>query len=135
MAEPLNADALNRLTETIIGAAITIHRTFGPGLFESAYLACLVHDLRSAGLELELQKPLPLEYRGVRLDVAYRADLIVAGSVLVEIKALDVLSRTHSRQLRTYLRLSGCPVGLLLNFGAATMLEGIARAVNDFPER
>ena len=69
------------------------------------------------------------------MEVAYRADLIVGGAVLVEVKAMDVLAKTHSRQLRTYLRLSGCRVGLLLNFGAATMLEGIVRAVNDFPDR
>ena len=134
MIQPtLTADALNQLTATIIGAAIDIHRTFGPGLFENAYLACLVHDLRNAGLELELEKALPLEYRGVRLEVAYRVDIVVARAIIVEVKALEMLARSHSRQLRTYLRLSGCRVGLLLNFGAPTMLEGIKREVNNFP--
>ena len=134
MTTPPTAVELNRITSTIIANAISVHRYFGPGLLERAYLACLVHDLSAANLRVEMQRPLPLEYRGVRVDCAYRADLIVENAVLVEIKAVDVLTPTHSRQLRTYLRLAGCRVGLLLNFGAPTMKTGIKRVVNGFPE-
>ena len=133
MASPATADALNSLTSIIISAAIGIHRTFGPGLLEHAYLACLCHELKSAGLEIEVQKALPLIYRGVKIDCAYRADLIVERVVLVGVKAVDNLAPFHSKQLTTYLRLGECPVGLLLNFGAPTMKEGIKRIVNGFP--
>jgi iron complex transport system substrate-binding protein len=135
MPEHRDADALNRITSTIVTMAIDIHRTFGPGLFESTYLACLLHDLTGAGHRVERQKAIPLEYRGVRLDVAYRADILVDGVVLIEVKAIDAVAPIHLRQLRTYLRLARCPVGLLLNFGAGTMVAGIKRVVNDFPDR
>jgi len=130
----LTAEALNRITATILSAAIDIHRTLGPGLLESAYLACLSHELTAGGLRVERQRPLALVYRGVRIDCAYRADLVVEGSVLVEVKALEVLAPIHSRQVHTYLRLGEYPVGLLLNFGASTMKAGIKRIVNGFPE-
>ena len=133
MASPPTADTLNRLTGIIISSAISIHRTLGPGLLEHAYLACLQYELTAAGLRLEAQKSLPLVYRDVRLDCVYRADLIVEGVVLLEVKALDALAPIHSQQLYTYLRLAECPVGLLLNFGAATMKSGIKRMVNGFP--
>jgi GxxExxY protein len=133
MTVPATADALNNLTSIIISAAIGIHRTFGSGLLEHAYLACLCHELKSAGLALEVQKPISLIYRGVKIDCAYRADLIIEGVVLVEVKAIDALAPFHERQLNTYLRLTECPVGLLLNFGAPTMKAGIKRVVNGFP--
>jgi GxxExxY protein len=129
------AHTLNHITSMVIGAAaIEIHRAFGPGLFENAYLACLRYDLQSAGLHIELQKPLQLIYRGLTIDCAYRADLVVAESVLVEVKALETLAGIHTQQLYTYLRVGGYPVGLLLNFGAPTMSAGIKRVVNRFPE-
>ena len=134
MTPPLTATALNRITSTIIANAITVHRTLGPGLLESAYFACLLHELGAASLSIETQRPVPLVYRGLKIDCAYRADLIVDAAVLVEVKALDALAPVHTRQLRTYLRLAGCPVGLLLNFGAPTMKAGIKRVVNGFPE-
>jgi GxxExxY protein len=134
MPVQLDAAALNHITSTIISAAIGIHRALGPGLFERAYLACLCHDLEAAALQIEVQKGIPLLYRGVRIDCVYRADLVVATSVLVEVKALEATAAIHDQQLRTYLRLGGYPVGLLLNFGAATMKAGIKRAVNNFPE-
>jgi len=134
MARRGGAEKLNHITSIIIGAAIDIHRAFGPGLFENAYLACLSHDLRSAGLRIELQRPIQLLYRGVTIECAYRADLVVENVVLVEVKALETLAGIHTQQLYTYLRLGRYPVGLLLNFGAPTMRAGIKRVVNRFPE-
>jgi GxxExxY protein len=134
MPVPVTAQALNQLTSTIIGASIRIHRTFGPGLLENAYLACLCHELTLLRLRLEVQKALPLIYNGVRIDCAHRPDLIVEDVVVVEVKALDTTAPVHSRQLSTYAKLANCRLGLLLNFGAATMKEGIIRVVNNFPE-
>jgi GxxExxY protein len=126
-------ESLNRLTSSVIEAAIRIHRTLGPGLLESAYLQCLRFELISAGLNVESEKALSLLYRGVTIDCAYRADLVVEGVVIVEVKALDSLAPIHSRQLYTYLRVADCRVGLILNFGAMTLRDGIKRVVNGFP--
>lgn len=134
MSASTTAQRLNEITSTIIGAAIEIHRTLGPGLLESAYLACLVWELDAAQLGLESQKAIPLVYRGMRIECAYRADLVVEGSVLVEVKAIDSLAPVHGRQVHTYLLLGDYRVGLLLNFGAMTMKEGIRRIVNKFPD-
>jgi len=123
-------NALNDLTSRIIASGIAIHRALGPGLLESAYLACLTYELHTIGLRVEVQKPIPLIYRGVALDCAYRADLIVQGVVLIEVKALETLAPIHSRQLYTYLRLADLRLGLLLNFGAMTMKDGIKRVAN-----
>jgi GxxExxY protein len=125
--------ATNRLTSGIIGAAVRVHRAFGPGLLENAYLACLCYELTAAGMRYELQKAIPLVYNGVKVDCAYRVDLVVGDSVLVEVKALETITPIQFRQLHTYLRLGQFPIGLLLNFGAATMKEGIKRVVNGFP--
>jgi GxxExxY protein len=130
----LNADRLNQITSAIIGAAINVHRALGPGLLENAYLPCLCYELEAAGLGFELQEALPLAYRGVRIECAYRADLIVEEAVLVEVKAMEALAPIHERQLRTYLKLADCSVGLLLNFGALTMKAGTKRVANKFPE-
>jgi GxxExxY protein len=135
MPKPFSEAGVNQITERIIGAAIRIHRALGPGLLENAYFACLCLDLTKASVRFEPQKALPLLYDGVRIDCAYRVDLIVEELVVVEAKALDVLAPVHLRQLRTYTRLADCPVGLLLNFGAPVMKEGIKRVINGFPER
>lgn len=127
------ANYLNRITSTIIERAISIHRQFGPGLLESAYDACLCHGLIKAGVGIEREKMLPLVYDGLTLENAYRADVLVESCVLVEVKALETLLPIHRRQLSTYLRLGDYRVGLLLNFGARTMKEGIVRIVNKFP--
>ena len=127
---PQTHEPLNALTSRIIASAITIHRALGPGLLESAYLACLTCELHHEGIRFELQKPIPLLYRGVALDCAYRADLLVDRRVIVEVKAIDALAPIHSRQLYTYLRLADVRLGLVLNFGAMTMREGIKRVVN-----
>ena len=133
MAGASVAEHLNALTRTIIGAAIAVHRALGPGLLESAYLACLSYELSRAGLRFEAQKEIPLVYGDLRVPCAYRADLLVEGCVIVEVKALDVVAPLHSRQLRTYIQLADCRVGLLLNFGRLTMRDGIERVVNRFP--
>ena len=133
MSSTPSAQTLNALTSAIIAAAIRVHRILGPGLLESVYLACLSYELHKAGMAFELQKAIPLVYDSVRIDCAYRADLIVAGSVILEVKALETLAPIHSRQLYTYLRLADFRVGLVLNFGAIVMKDGIKRVVNDFP--
>jgi len=134
MPAPASAESLNRLTSLVVQSAVNVHKTLGPGLLESAYLACLCFELSSNGVAFETQKSLPLVYRGVQIDCAYRVDVLVAGSVIVEVKAMQTLAPIHAQQLYTYLRIADCRVGLLLNFGARTMKEGIKRVVNDFPE-
>jgi GxxExxY protein len=130
----LSAEFLNSQTSAIIGAAIEIHRALGPGLLESAYLPCLVYELRHAGLLVETEVRLPLIYKNVRVNTAFVADAIVSRAVLVEVKAMEAIAPIHERQLSTYLRLGDFRVGLLLNFGAPTMIEGIHRSANNFPD-
>ncbi|MBI5864042.1 MAG: GxxExxY protein [Planctomycetes bacterium] len=130
----MEAQGLNRVTEQIIGAAIEVHRAVGPGLLESAYEACLAWDLAQRGLSVERQKGLPVVYRDVRLDCGFRIDLLVEGAVIVEVKAVDRLERIHEAQLMSYLRLSGCKVGLLINFNVPLLRDGIKRIVNRFGE-
>jgi GxxExxY protein len=117
------------LTERIIGAAIEVHRALGPGLLESAYQTCLAHELSMQGLAFEQQKPLPVEYKGVRLDCGYRVDFLVADKVVVELKAVDGLHPVHEAQLMTYMKLAGCRVGLLINFNEVLLKNGIRRRV------
>lgn len=129
------AEELNQITDKIIGAAIKVHRALGPGLLESAYEACLAFELAEAGLSVEQQKPLPLVYRDVKLDCGYRLDLFVNDKVIVEAKAIDKLAPIHQAQLLSYLKLSDCRVGLLINFNVLILKEGgIRRVVNDFPD-
>jgi GxxExxY protein len=125
---------LDHVTETVIGAAIEVHRALGPGLLESAYEACLVFELVQRGLQVEQQRPLPIVYRDVRLDCGYRLDLLVENAVIVEVKAVDELLPIHRAQLLSYLRLSDKRVGLLLNFNVRALKDGIWRVVDDFPE-
>ncbi len=120
---------VNKITESVIGAAIEVHRTLGPGLLESAYEECLCRELALRKLEFQRQLPLPVEYKGVRLTCGYRTDLLVAGAVVVEIKAVEDLTSVHEAQLLTYLRLGGWKVGLLINFGAPVLRRGIKRLV------
>ena len=133
MATTFTIEALNQMTSTIIAGAIKVHRALGPGLLENAYLACLCHELKSVGLRFETQKTLSLFYDGAHIDCAYRADLIVEGAVVVEVKALDTVPAVYTRQLRTHACLADCRIGLLLNFGAPTMKDGIKRVINGFP--
>jgi len=122
---------LNELTEKIIGAAIEVHRTLGPGLMESAYAECLCRELALQGIPFEREKTLPVEYKGVKLDCGYRFDLLVAGSVVVELKAVEELLPIHEAQLLTYLRLGGWKVGLLINFNVPVLTKGVKRMVNN----
>ena len=121
---------LNEITEQIIGAALAVHRALGPGLLESAYEACLVHELAERGLTVERQKTLPVVYRGVHVDCGYRIDLLVEELVVVELKAVTKLDPIHEAQLLSYLKLSGCHVGLLINFNVQMLKQGIRRMVN-----
>jgi GxxExxY protein len=129
------ASALNKLTEQIIGAAIHVHRTLGPGLLESAYEACLHQELVTRGMAVERQKPLPLSYGDVALDCVYRMDMVVEDAVVVEVKSVTKLDRVHEAQLLSYLKLSKKCVGLMINFNVNVLTEnGIKRRVNGFPE-
>jgi len=121
--------ALNKLTEQIIGAAIEVHRHLGPGLLESAYEACLAYELERLGLKVEKQKPLPLIYKDIRLDQGYRIDLLVADQVVVELKVVDALMPVHEAQMLSYLKLSGCKLGLLINFDVKLLKDGIRRFI------
>ena len=134
MTQQRSAKEINRITATIIESAIRIHRTVGPGILEKAYFGCLCYEFVSAKLKFETEKELPLLYQGLHIDCAYRADLIIEKSVIVEVKAIESLAPIHSRPLLTYLRIAHLPVGLLLNFGALTMKQGIERVVNNFKE-
>lgn len=127
-------DRLDSITRRIIGAAIEIHRCLGPGLLESAYEACLAYELRQLGFKIEQQKPLPIVYRDVKLDCGYRLDLVVADCVIVEVKAVERLAPIHDAQLLSYLRLSNMKVGLLVNFHARVLKNGLKRIVNQFPD-
>jgi GxxExxY protein len=123
-------ERLNGITEKIIGAAIQVHRVLGPGLLESAYEACLAFELGRRGLKLEQQKPLPVIYERVKLECGYRIDLLVEGSVVVEIKSVDALAPIHEAQVMSYLKLSGCKLALLINFNVRMLKDGIRRFVN-----
>jgi GxxExxY protein len=116
MKSELNREELNKLTETIIAAAMEVHRTLGPGMLEFAYDNCLAFELADRGLRVERQRAMPLTYRGRTLDVGYRLDLLVEESVIVEVKAIELIQPVHSAQLLSYLRFTGCKVGLLINF-------------------
>lgn len=118
-----------QLTERIIGAAIEVHRALGPGLLESAYEACLCHELSKQGVGFQRQAEMPVVYDGVRIDCGYRLDLVVEGSVIVELKSVEELAPIHEAQLLTYLRLSGLKVGLLINFNVKLLKDGIKRRV------
>ena len=127
------AERLNKITEAIIGAAIDVHRALGPGLLESVYQACLAYELHERGFTVETEKPLPLVYREVRLDCGYRMDLLVEGLVIVELKSVENLAPIHEAQIISYLKLSGCKAGLLINFNVKYLKYGIKRIVLDFP--
>jgi GxxExxY protein len=126
---------LNSLTHKIISAAIAVHHELGPGRLESAYEACLAFELLDRGLAIERQKALPLIYRGQTLDCGYRIDLLVDQLAIVEVKSIERFERVHAAQLLSYLRLSGCKVGLIINFNVKWLVEdGLKRVVNGFPE-
>ena len=121
----------NRISGQIVAAAVEVHKYLGPGLLESAYELALCRELSLRGLKWRRQVELPVEYKGVKIDCAYRMDLLVEDTVVVEIKAVEDILPIHQAQLLTYLRLSGKKLGLILNFHVALMKDGIVRMVND----
>ena len=121
---------INQLTEQILKCAFTVHSSLGPGLLESAYEACLYYELKQAGLKVERQKLLPLVYKEVSLDAGYRMDLLVEDRVVIEIKSIEAFTDVHIAQVLTYLKLSGCKIGLLLNFNVSSLKNGIKRLAN-----
>ena len=129
-----DSSRLNSITNQIIGLAIKVHRLMGPGLLESVYLTCLCYELKKAGLIVEREKMVPLFYEGVKLDQSYRLDLLVQEKVIVEIKAVESITAVHRAQLLSYLKLTGCPIGLLINFNVKLLKEGIGRMVNNFSQ-
>ena len=133
-SERRGAVELNALTDTIIGAAIKVHRELGPGLLESAYEACLRFELIRQGYRVEAQKPQPVTFDGLLIECGYRLDLLVENEVIVENKAVECLRRIHERQLLTYLKLSDRRVGLLINFNVERLVDGVRRLVNNFPD-
>jgi GxxExxY protein len=121
---------LNGVTEQIIGAAIDVHRVLGPGLLESTYESCMAYELAERGLLVERQKVLPIVYKGVNIAYAYRIDLLVERQVVVELKSVTHIEPVHQAQMLSYLKLSGCPVGLLINFNVKQLKTGVRRVVH-----
>jgi GxxExxY protein len=122
-----NRNNLNVITGQIIGAAIEVHRHLGPGLLESAYETCLAYELTQRGLHVQRQKALPIIYKQINLEQGYRIDLLVENLVIVELKVVEALTTVHEAQLLSYLKFSGCPVGLLINFNVQLLKDGIKR--------
>jgi GxxExxY protein len=117
------------VTEKIIACAIEVHRQLGPGLLESAYEECLCHEFNLQGMSFERQRPLPLEYKGIRLDCGYRMDIVVNDRVVIELKCVEKVTAVHEAQLLTYLRLSRIRTGLIMNFYTGVLGHGIKRLV------
>lgn len=135
LPEPPEMMSDDELTEQIIGAAIEVHRAVGPGLLESAYEHCLHFELTSRGIRSERQKTMPIRFKDCEIDAGYRIDLWVEGRVIIELKAVERLQPIHSAQLITYLKLSGCHLGLLINFNEKLLKNGLKRIVNEHPEK
>ena len=127
------AEEINGFASQAIDGSIGIHRAYGPGMYESAYMPCLAYELQLRGLSFVTRVPVPLFYKGLEIPRAYEADFIIEGCLVIELKAVEVLPKATKRQMRTYLSLLGCPLGLILNFGEETMIQGVHRVVNNFP--
>ena len=123
-------DEVELLAKAVVDVAFAVHTELGPGLLESAYEACLSHELRLRGVKYQLQLPVPLNYKGIRIEVGYRADVVVEEKLLIELKALDQLLPIHTAQVITYLRLKKFPLGLLINFNEVLIKHGIHRVLN-----
>ena len=120
---------INDITKKIIGAAIEVHKTLGPGLLEKTYELCLIHELKIRGLKCESQKPVPIEYKGIVLDDSLRLDLVVEDKVIVELKATNEILPIHKAQIMSYMRLSNIKVGLIINFHVRLLKDGIERII------
>ena len=125
---------MKELSEKIIGAAIEVHRELGPGLLESTYEACLAHELNLQNIKAVRQRKQPIHYKGLEIDEAYRIDVIVEDQIILELKVVDKLNDIHLAQLLTYLKLSGCSLGYLINFNVPLLKNGIRRVVNNHRE-
>lgn len=123
----------NELSSKVIGAAIEIHRTLGPGLLESAYRECLCHELRINGLKVEKERAMPIVYKGIKLDHGYRMDLLIEDRLVIEVKTVETLTDVHVAQVLTYLRLGNYHLGLLINFQVDLLKNGLQRIINDRP--
>ncbi len=121
----------NDLTFKIIGCGVAVHRELGPGLLESTYKPCLIHELQQAGLSTEIEVPVPVIYKGIHMECGYRLDLLVNGEVVVEIKSVERLAPVHTAQMVTYLRLTGYEVGLLMNFNTLVLKDGVKRVLKN----
>lgn len=119
----------DKLSNQVIGCAIEVHRELGPGLLESTYEQCLAYELRKTGLSFDVQSPLPVGYKGVRLDCGYRVDLLVEKQMIIELKAVETMNKIHEAQLLTYMKLAEVNIGLLINFNVGLLKNGIKRFV------
>lgn len=126
----IDPSEFNDLTGKILGAAIEVHRALGAGLLESIYASCLHVELSARGLRYVAQRPIPIVYKGAKIDACYRVDLIVEDRVVVEVKSVEALSSVHESQLLTYLALTECPAGLLINFNSRRLMDGVKRMLN-----
>ncbi|MEA3239796.1 MAG: GxxExxY protein [Candidatus Bipolaricaulota bacterium] len=124
----------NEIGTIVLESAITVHRELGPGLLETVYEVVLVRELQDRGLNVERQVPVAIQYKDIRFDEGFRADIIVDSKVILELKSVEHASAAHKKQVQTYLRLTGCKLGYLLNFGEALMKAGITRCVNGLEE-
>ncbi|WP_025321174.1 GxxExxY protein [Deferrisoma camini] len=124
----------NEIAKVILDSAFRVHRALGPGLLESVYELALAHELQKRELRVARQVPVPIEYDGLTFDQGFRADLIVEDRVIVELKSVETVQPVHKKQLLTHLKLSGCRLGLLINFGEALLKDGITRVVNNLEE-
>lgn len=120
---------IDKLSNQIIGSAIEIHRNLGPGLLEAAYQQCLAYELSSNDIEFTLEHPIPLKYKNIAIDCAFRADIVVSNSIIIELKSVDKLLPIHEAQLMTYLKLTGLKLGLLINFNVPLLKDGIKRMI------
>ena len=125
---------INDITREIIDASYNLHKDLGPGLLESVYEVCLYHELQWRGLKVERQVPIPIQYKNIKFNQGFTADLIINETVIIELKSVSELDNVHKKQLLTYLKLADKSVGLLINFGAEVMKEGIKRIVNNYNE-
>ncbi len=121
----------NEISKIIFNCALKVHRALGPGLLENSYEECLFYELKKSGLKVEKQKALPLIYEEVKLDTGYRIDLLVENKVIVELKSVEAINKVHLAQVLTYLKLSNCKLGLLINFNVTLIKNGIKRVVNN----
>lgn len=132
MIEKPRMQDVERVARIAVDCGLRVHRGLGPGLLESVYEAVLTETLSRTGLDVERQKPILIEFEGMVLGEGFRADLVVEGNLLIEVKSVERLAPVHGKQLLTYLRLSRCPLGLLMNFGGATFREGVRRIANNY---